>query len=260
MESILNQLFWLWAPISFLPAPLRIFVVIFVFLQVARPILFNLFPPLLNLLCRLFKKTLYVLSYPIMALISNVQLKRREAGYTGIPSWINFTEEFISFFEKFFNKLIQLTKKKKRDRAKIKKWSFFTASAFAILFTAAIVNNPNEWYAHKWKNAEKWLTREKLQKQLGLGRTEPSIKASEVTSSNQEELVLNAPYKNGGNIREAPTLKAPLLYTITVGEIVRFMNEEQVDSKGIKWLKVQTANGHIEGWISARIVKEKQQN
>ncbi|WP_214711735.1 MULTISPECIES: SH3 domain-containing protein [unclassified Bacillus (in: firmicutes)] len=37
---------------------------------------------------------------------------------------------------------------------------------------------------------------------------------------------------------------------------MHFLNEEKVDSKGIKWLKVQTANG-IEGWISALIVREK---
>ncbi|WP_308128783.1 SH3 domain-containing protein [Bacillus sp. sid0103] len=57
-------------------------------------------------------------------------------------------------------------------------------------------------------------------------------------------------------MREAPRLTAPRLYTITNGEFMNFLNEEQVDSKGIKWQKVQTENG-IEGWISALIVKEK---
>jgi Bacterial SH3 domain len=82
------------------------------------------------------------------------------------------------------------------------------------------------------------------------------IQASEA-SPDQKELILNKKYEDGGNIREAPALTAPRLYTITNGEIIQFLNEEQVDSKGIKWLKVQTTNG-IEGWISALIVMEKQ--
>jgi hypothetical protein len=113
-----------------------------------------------------------------------------------------------------------------------------------ILLTAAIMNNPNEWYTQKWKKAEVWLNQEHVH-----------IQASG-TSSNHKELILNKNYEEGGNIREAPALTASRLYTIKNEEIIQFLNEEQVDSKGIKWLKVQTVNG-IEGWISALIVREK---
>jgi hypothetical protein len=98
--------------------------------------------------------------------------------------------------------------------------------------------------SQKWKKAEVWLNQEHV-----------NIQASGA-SPDQKELILNKNYEEGGNIREAPVLTAPRLYTITNGEIMHFLNEEQVDSQGIKWLKVQTANG-IEGWISALIVRKK---
>lgn len=245
MESILNQLFWIWSLISVLPEWLRIFWALFVLLHLARLILLYIVPPFLNLLCRLLKKMLYLISYPLMALLCTMQRSRREAGKSGIPVWIDIIEGMFALFESFFNKMIQLFMKRKRNKTRIKRWTFYSATALVILLTAAIMNNPNEWYTQKWKKAEVWLNQKHVH-----------IQASGVVSPDQKELILNKKYEDGGNIREAPTLTAPSLYTIAYGEIMHFLNEEQVDSKGIKWLKVQTGNG-IEGWISARIVKEK---
>lgn len=244
MESILNQLFWIWSLISVLPEWFRIFLALFVLLQLVRLILLYIVPPVFNLLCRLLKKMLYLISYPIMALLCSIQRRRRAAEKAGIPVWIEIIEGMFALFESFFNKMIQLFMKRKRNKTRIKRWTFYSATAFVILLTAAITNNPNEWYTQKWKKAEVWLNQEHVH-----------IQASGAFPV-QKELILNKNYEEGGNIREAPELTADRLYTITNGEIMLFLNEEQVDSKGIKWLKVQTANG-IEGWISALIVREK---
>jgi Bacterial SH3 domain len=244
VESILNQLFWIWSLISVLPEWFRIFLALFVLLQLARLILLYIVPPILNLFCRLLKKMLYIISYPIMALLCTMQRSRREAGKAGISIWIDIIEGIFALFESFFNKMIQLFMKRKRNKKKIKRWTFYSATALVILLTAAIMNNPNEWYTQKWKKAEGWLNQEHVH-----------IQASGA-SPDQKELILNKNYEEGGNIREAPALTAPRLYTITNGEIMHFLNEEQVDSKGIKWLKVKTPNGS-EGWISALIVRGK---
>ena len=257
-ESIVNQLFWIWAPISLLPDLLRIFVVLFVVLQLARLILMNLVPPAINLLCRLLKKMLYVITYPVMALISSMQRSLREAGKVSIPIWVDFIEEMFALFERFFNKIIELSTKRKRNRARIKKWTFYSATALAVLLTAAIMNNPNEWFSVKWKKTETWLTQVKLEKQLGFHVPDSPVSVqTKAAPPTPQEFVLNNQFKDGGNIREAPTLTARRLYTIAVGEAVHFLNEEQVDTRGLKWLKVETANGRITGWISARIVREK---
>ncbi|MEH7544651.1 MULTISPECIES: SH3 domain-containing protein [Bacillaceae] len=244
MESILNQLFWIWSLISVLPEWLRLFLALFVLLQLARVILLYIVPPFLNLLCRLLKKMLYLISYPIMALLCKMQRSRREAGKAGISVWIDIIEGMFALFESFFDKMIQLFMKRKRYKTRIKRWTFYSATTLVILLTAENMNNPNEWYTQKWKKAEVWLNQEHVH-----------IQASGA-SPDQKVLILNKKYEDGGNIREAPTLTAPRLYTITNEEIMHFLDEEQVDSQGIKWLKVQTTNG-IEGWISALIVREK---
>jgi hypothetical protein len=244
VESILKQLFLIWSLLSVLPEWLRLFLALFVPLQLARLILLYMVPPFLNLLCRLLKKMLYLISYPIMALLCTMQRSRRESGIAVISVWIDIIEGMFALFESFFNKMIQFFTKRKRNKTRIKRWTFYSATALVILLTTAIMNNPNEWYTQKWKKAEVWLNQEPVH-----------IQASGA-SPNQKELILNKQYEEGGNIREAPTLTAPRLYTITNGEIIHFLNEEQADSQGIKWLKVQTANG-IEGWISALIVREK---
>lgn len=247
MESILNQLFWIWSLISVLPEWLRIFLALFLVLQISRLILLYIVPPFLNLLCRLLKNLLYLISYPIMALICTIQRRRREAGKAGISVWTDIIEGMFALFENLFNKMIELFTKRKRNKSRIKRWTFYAATAVVVLLTAAIMNNPNEWYTQKWKKAEVWLNQEHEHVQASVASPEPE----------QKELILNKKYEDGGNIREAPALTAPRLYTITNGEIIHFLNEEQVDSNGIKWLKVQTANG-IEGWISALIVIEEQ--
>lgn len=245
MESILNQLFWVWSLLSLLPEWFRIFLTLFVLMQFTRLLLLYIVPPFLNLLCRLLKKMLHLISYPIMALLCTMQRSRREAGKAAIPIWIDIIERMFAVFELFFNKMIQLFMNRKRNKRRIKRWTFYFGTALMILLTAAIVNNPNEWYTQKWKQAEVWLNQEQVHTQAS------------GASTVQKQLILNKNYEDGGNIREAPSLTAPRLYTITNGEIMHFLNEEQVDSKGIKWLKVQTANG-IEGWISSLIVREKQ--
>lgn len=245
MESIFDQLFWLWVPLSFLPEWLRLFVVLFVFLQV----LLKIAPVFIRLLCSLLRKLLYLFTYPIMWLISSLLRGRREEENGDIPRWIDAVEGLLGWCERFFNKMIQLFAKKKRYR---RKWYFYAGTALAVLVTAAVVNNPGEWYAHDWKKAEGWLAQEKVG---GNDQAAAPVKIS--TAPVQKEFVLNRQYKDGGNIRQAPTLSARRLYTIASDEFVRFLNEEQVDSKGIKWLKVQTANGRVEGWVSANIVREK---
>jgi hypothetical protein len=244
VESILNQLFSFWSFISVLPDWLRIFLALFLLLQLVRLILLYIVPPFLNLLCRLLKKMLHLISYPIMALLCTMQRSRREAGKASIPVWIDIIEGLFALSERFFNKMVQLFMKRKRSNKRIKRWTFHSATTVVILFTAAIINNPTEWYTQTWKNAEVWLNQEQVQIQV----TGASL--------DQRELILNKNYEDGGNIREAPELTAPRLYTITNGEIMHFLNEEQEDSKGIKWLKVQTDSG-IEGWISSLIVEEK---
>ncbi|MEH7177088.1 SH3 domain-containing protein [Neobacillus vireti] len=244
MESILNQMFSFWSLLSVLPEWMGIFLALFVLLQLARLILLYFVPPFLNLICRLLKKMLQLLSYPIMVLLCTMQRRRREAGKADIPVWIDIIEGMFALWERFFNKMIQLFMKRKRSNKRIKRWTFHAATAIVILLTAAIMNNPNEWYTQKWKIAELWLSKDQIH-----------IQASQI-SQDQKEFILNKNYEDGGNIREAPALTAPHLYTITNGEIMHFLNQEQVDSKGIKWLKVQTPNG-IEGWISSLIVEEK---
>lgn len=244
MEFILNQLFWIWSLISFLPEWMRLFLALFVILQLARLILLYIVPPFLNLLCRLLKKMIYPISYPIMALLSTMQRRRREAGLAGIPVWIEIIEGMFALSENFFNKMIELFTNRKRNKSSIKRWTFYAATAVVILLTAAIMNNPKEWYTQKWRKAEVWLNQEQVH-----------VQAYEA-SPEQKELILNKKYEDGGNIREAPALTAPRLYTVTNGEIIHFLNEEQIDSKGIKWLKVQTTNG-IEGWVSSLIVRRK---
>jgi hypothetical protein len=160
VESILIQLFWLWSLISVLPEWLHIFLALFVLLLLATLILLYMVPPCLNLLSRLLKKMLYLISYPIMALICTMQRSRREAGKAGIPVWIDIIEGMFALFDRFFNKLIQLFMNRKRNKKRVKRWTFYSAIALAILLTAAIMNNPNEWYTLKWKNAEVWLNQD----------------------------------------------------------------------------------------------------
>jgi hypothetical protein len=180
----------------------------------------------------------------LLALLCTMQRSRKEAGKSGIPVLIDIIEGMFALSERFFNKMIQLFMKRKRSNTRIKRWTFHSATALVILLTAAIINNPHEWYTQTWKKTEAWLNQEHMH-----------IQASGA-SPDQKELILNKNYEEGGNIRESPTLTAPQLYTINNGEIMHFLNQEQVDPKGIKWLKVQTPNG-IEGWISSLIVKEK---
>jgi hypothetical protein len=153
VESILNQLFWIWSLISVLPEWLRIFLVLFLLLQLARLILLYIVPPFLNLLCRLLKKMLYLITYPIMALICKMQRSRREAGKAGILVWIDIIEGMFALFESFFNKMIQLFMKRKRNKTRIKRWTFYSATTLVILLTAAIMNNPNEWYITKMEES-----------------------------------------------------------------------------------------------------------
>lgn len=231
--------------VSFFPEWLGLFVVLFVVLQ----IVFKIAPVVIHFSCRLLRMLMYLCSFPIMWLISSILGSRREEGNGGIPRWVDVVEGLFGLCERFLGKVIVVFGKRKRYR---RKWSFYAGTALAVLVTAAVVHNPGEWYSLEWKKAENWVIREMPDVS---GRTEAALPVK--ASPSEKEFVLNKQYKDGGTIREAPTLAARSLYTIAFGEIVHFLNEEQVDSKGIKWLKVKTDNGRVEGWVSARIVREK---
>jgi hypothetical protein len=203
--------------ISLVPYWLRLFFILFVILF----FLVKMAPILLRVLGLLSKKLLYLVTYPVTLLICKVLKNGRNAGKMGIPVWVQALEGSFALCEKCCNILIELTEKRRRSSGSLKKLSFPASLALAAFLTAAIIQHPTKWSA-----------------------------------SAKTEFVLNAPYDSGGNIREAPSLAAPRLYTITAGEAVDFLNESQVDASGIKWLKVKTANGRVEGWISSRIVKE----
>ncbi|MCA1060827.1 SH3 domain-containing protein [Rossellomorea aquimaris] len=261
MESILNLLYWFWAPISLLPEWLRIGLIVFIAILVIRPIILKLLPFLVNKIMKFFSKMLYWLSYPIMKLISSIQTTRRAKGIENTPLWIDFIEGFFTILEIFFSKVIALTEKQPKNLMKIKKAVRMTALIVAILVSLAITKNPEEWYAVKWKESENWINQEKMIKELDFNRDEvlatlQSNFENTTTASNSTELTLTDEFKAGGRIREAPSINSQPIGEISMNETVIFLEEEQVGENNIRWLKVRTDDG-VEGWISSRIVEEK---
>lgn len=257
METIIDQVFWLWVPLSLLPVWLRIALVTYFVIIISRPILVRLLPKLIEWLSIILKKAIELVSYPIMNWFHTFLTKRRNAGNYVIPSWIEFIEDTFAVLIKGFGKTEQLAQKRPtRHKAHLKKTFRIAAFILAILLPIAIVNNPTQAYAQTWHKFDKWATEEKVQKSLGfdLNGLQSKLVAT-VESVNPTEFTLKEQYEEGGNIRDTPSLNGNIVESIKAGETVTYLEEESIDDRGITWLKVETDSGK-EGWISQKIVEE----
>ncbi len=261
METIIQQLFWLWVPLALLPIWLRIAIFTFIVIILLRPVLFQLAPRLIELVSNLLHKAVHYLSYPVMVLFHRFLTRRRTQGNYQIPSWIEGIEELFALLLKAFSKAELLSKKRTRNKARWKKTFRLVGFAFAILLPLAIVNNPTSSYSKTWDSFDKWLTEEKVQKDLGFdikGYQGTLLAKIEEASAkvNPKEYTLTKQYKSGGNIRSTPSLNGKIVADLVADETVTSLDEESTDDRGIKWLKIETETGEI-GWISAKIVEEK---
>lgn len=262
METILQQLYWLWVPLALLPIWLRIAIFTFIMIILMRPILFHLAPRLIHLGSILLHKAVYHLSYPVMVFFHRMLTKRRNQGDYSIPSWIEGTEELFAFLLTTSSKTETLTKKRTRNKAKWKRTFRLVGFVLAILLPLAIINNPTSSYSQTWDRFDKWMTEEKVQNDLGFDIKNYQgtflAKVDEVSAKvNQKEYTLTDQYKtSGGNIRANPTLDAKIVAAIIKDETVTYLDEQKTDNSGITWLKVETKTGKT-GWISGRIVQEK---
>ncbi|MGM0877141.1 MAG: SH3 domain-containing protein [Bacillota bacterium] len=256
METIINQVFWLWVPLSLLPVWLRIAIVTYLFIILSRPILLRLLPKLVAWVSILMKKAIELLSYPVMIWLNNFLTKRRNEGNQQIPTWIDVTEDACALMLKGLAKTERLFHKRKRHKARLKKTFRFTAFILAILLPLAIMNNPTQAYSKTWYKFDSWATEEKVQKSLGfdLNKLQGKIETT-MESVNPTKLKMKEEYNDGGNIRETPSLNGKIIEDLKEGETVTYLEEEKTDDRGITWLKVETLSGK-EGWISERIVEE----
>lgn len=257
----MNQVFWLWVPLALLPIWLRIGVTVFLLIILARPFIIRLAPKLLQWASILVGKGVELLSYPIMLGFHRYLVKRRRTGDYSIPVWLEASEEVFAILIKSLTKVEELTKKRTRNRVLANRLIRTSAFVFAILLPLAIVNNPTASYSETWHRFENWLTVEKVEKELGFELSDKQntllAKVNEVSAKvNPTELVLTENFKEGGNIRSTPSLQGKIVDNLSVGDSVTFLQEEQMDDRGIRWLKVETESGKI-GWVSSRIVKEK---
>ena len=262
METILEQLYWLWVPLAFLPIWLRIAVFTFIVIILMRPVLLHLAPRLIEWGSILLHKAVYYLSYPVMVLFHKMLTKRRNQGDYTIPSWLEGIEELFALLLKTFSKTQQLTRKRTRNKAKWKKTFRLVGFALAILLPLAIINNPTSSYSQTWDRFDKWMTEEKVGNQLGFDirgyQGTFLTKVEEVSSKvSQKEYALTEQYKSdGGNIRANPSLDGKIVADIAGDESVTYLDEQKTDNRGITWLKIQTQSGKT-GWISSKIVQEK---
>ena len=262
METILEQLFWLWVPLAMLPIWLRIAIFTFIVIILMRPVLFRLAPRLIEWGSILLHGAVHYLSYPVMVLFHKFLTKRRNEGNYTIPSWLEGIEELFALLLKVFSKTESLSKKRTRNKARWKKTFRLVGFALAILLPLAIINNPTSSYSQTWDRFDKWMTEEKVQNDLGFdikGYQGTFLsKVEEVNAKvNPNEYTLTEQYKSGGgNIRSNPSLNAKIVADIFNDETVTYLDEQTTDNRGITWLKVQTPNGKI-GWISSNIVEEK---
>ncbi|MBO1511814.1 SH3 domain-containing protein [Metabacillus bambusae] len=256
METIINQVFWLWVPLSLLPVWLRIAIVTYLVIILSRPILLRLLPKLIEWASILLKKAIELLSYPLMVWINRFLTKRRHAGNYLIPAWIDILEDTCALLLKGLDKTEGLSQKRTRNKARLKKTFRVAAMILAILLPMAVMNNPGQAYSKTWYKFEAWATEEKVQKSLGfdLDQLQGKIQTT-VESVSPTKLTLKAEYPEGGNIRQTPSLNGKIVADIKEGETVTYLDEEQTDDKGITWLKVETDAGK-EGWVSERIVEE----
>jgi Bacterial SH3 domain len=258
VETIIDQVFWLWVPLSLLPVWLRIAIVTYFVIIISRPILVRLLPKLIEWLSIILKKAIELISYPLMNWFHTFLTKRRKDGNYLIPAWLEMCEDTIALMLKGLEKTQILSQRKRtRNKAQFKRTFRVAAFVLAILLPIAIMNNPTQAYAKTWHKFDKWATEEKVQKSLGfnLGGLQSNLLAT-VESVNPSKLTLKEQYDEGGNIRETPSLNGKIVDSIKVGETVTYLEDETTDDRGITWLKVETDSGK-EGWISEKIVDEK---
>ncbi|MBZ5753186.1 SH3 domain-containing protein [Metabacillus rhizolycopersici] len=255
METIINQLFWLWVPLSFLPVWLRIAIVTYLIIMLIRPIICRLVPTLIHWASRFVIKGIELISYPVMVCFYSLMSKKRQNDNHQIPGWIEFIEDIFSFSIKGLTKFARLFQLRRHHARKVRKGFRIAGLFFAVIIPIAILNNPTESYAKTWQRFETWVTEEKVEKALGyqLNHTEASVE--EITTSTK--ISLTERFKeDGANIRETPSLNGVIIENLRANETVTFLDEENTDESGIKWLKVETDTGVI-GWVSSRIVEEQ---
>ncbi|WP_299092891.1 SH3 domain-containing protein [uncultured Metabacillus sp.] len=256
METIINQVFWLWVPLSFLPVWLRIAIVTYFGIIIARPLLVGLLPKLIGWFSRFMKKAIELLSFPLMVWIHRYLTKRRLSGYHDIPAWVDFLEDTCAILIKGFSKTEGLSKKKTRHKVRLKRTFRFAAFVLAILLPLAIINNPTQAYSKTWHKFDAWMLEEKVQKTLGFEFPQlPGKLLETVESVNRTEMKLKEEYEEGGNIRATPSLNGKVVAELNTDETITYLDEEATDDRGITWLKVETESG-TQGWISERIVEE----
>ncbi|KKI93168.1 hypothetical protein WQ54_04745 [Bacillus sp. SA1-12] len=256
METIINQVFWLWVPLSFLPVWLRIAIVTYFGMIIARPLLVGLLPKLIGWFSLLSKKAIELLSYPLMVWIHRHLTNRRLAGCHDIPAWVDFLEDTCAILLKGFSKTEVLARRKTRHKVRLKRTFRIAAFVLAILLPLAIINNPTQAYSKTWHKFDAWVMKEKVQKTLGFEMPQlPGKLLETVESINPKELQLKEEYNEGGNIRATPSLNGKVVAEINTGETITYLDEEATDDKGITWLKVETESG-TQGWISERIVEK----
>jgi Bacterial SH3 domain len=256
VETIIDQVFWVWVPLSLLPVWLRIAIVTYFVIIISRPILIRLLPRLIEWGSFLLKKAIILLSFPVMSWFHTSLTKRRKEGNYLIPSWIEMIEDTFALLVKGLERTEGLFQKRKRNKAHFKKTFRTAAFILAILLPIAIVNNPAQAYSKTWHQFDKWAMEEKVQKSLGFDLNQVQSKlASTVESVNPTTLTLKAQYEEGGNIRSTPSLNGKIVEAIKVGETITYLEEEKTDDRGITWLKVETDSGN-EGWVSEKIVEE----
>lgn len=262
METLLEQIYWLWVPLALLPIWLRIAIFTFIVVVLTRPVLLHLAPRLIHWGSILLRKAVYYLSYPVMVLFHKMLTKRRHQGDFSIPSWLEGIEELFALLLKTFSKTEELSKKRTRNRAKWKRTFRLVGFALAILLPLAIINNPESSYSQNWDRFDRWMTEEKVGNDLGfdIKSTQGTFlaKVEEASSKvNPKEYALTEQYKSdGGNIRATPSLNGKIVTSIVDDETVTYLNEQTTDNSGITWLKIETQSGKT-GWISAKIVQEK---
>lgn len=261
MESIINQVFWLWVPLALLPIWLRIGLTVFLVILVTRPIIIRLTPRLIQWTAMLLAKGVELLSYPVMLGFHRYLAKQRENGSYHIPVWIEGSEEVFALLIKGLTKVQDLSRKRKRNSILANRIVRTVAIMSAILLPLAVVNNPTASYSETWHRFDNWVTAEKVEKELGfqLSDTQNKIlgRVNQATAKiNPIEFVLTKDFKEGGNIRSTPSLKGKIVGNFSSGEVVTYLGEEEYDETGIRWLKVETPSGKI-GWVSSRIVVKK---
>ncbi|PMC33736.1 hypothetical protein CJ195_26905 [Bacillus sp. UMB0899] len=262
METLLEQIYWLWVPLALLPIWLRIAIFTFIVIILMRPVLFHIAPRLIEWISILLHKAVHYLSYPVMVLFHKFLSKRRNQGNYIIPSWLEGIEELFALLLKTFSKTEMLSKKRTRNKAKWKRTFRLVGIALAILLPLAIVNNPTSSYSQTWDQFDRWMTEEKVQNDLGFDIKDYQgtllAKVEEVSSKvNTKEYILTDQYKSvGGNVRANPSLDGQIVEDIFQDETVTYMDEQKIDNRGITWLKIETQSGKT-GWISSKIVEEK---